>query len=391
MNTPLRHALLVLLAGVGLLAAHGQAFDSGSTGAYGAINVTTADVTLDVPADGIFHATTVNVAAGRTLRFRANALNTPVYILATGDVTVSGNIRVDGEPGTQTAAGRGGPGGFDGGTPGSVGTPPGDGKGPGAGGAGEPTANQDGAGSGSYATRPGFPSVPRHGGTYGSALLIPLAGGSGGGGTTGTPGTGGGGGGGAILIASNTRITVNVSAGIFALGGYTVSGGAYHSGSGGAIRLVAPEIAGNGTLNASGGAGFFDAGDGRIRVDTLNRSQLAFNFQPPGITAIGSLMLVFPSPLPRLDITAAAGTAIAVDSGPVLVTLPFGSPATQQVKVRAQDFGQVVPVRVVLTPDSGDTRTYDVEINNAAANPAEATVDVELPVNTRTAIAVWTR
>ncbi|MFN0066378.1 MAG: hypothetical protein ACKVYV_01965, partial [Limisphaerales bacterium] len=131
--------------------------------------------------------------------------------------------------------------------------------------------------------------------------------------------------------------------------------------------------------------------DGRIRVDTLDRSQLNLNLQPRESAAVGTLMLVNPTPLPRLDLVSAAGTAIPVDSGPVFVTLPFGSPAAQQVKVRAQDFGQNVPVRIALTPDSGATRTYDVEINNAAVNPAEATVDVELPVNTRTAIAVWTR
>ncbi|MFN0067733.1 MAG: hypothetical protein ACKVYV_08875, partial [Limisphaerales bacterium] len=253
MNTILRKTLLGVLVGGGLLAAHGQAFDSGSTGAYGPINVSAADVTLDVPASGIFHATTVNVSGGRTLRFKANALNTPVTILATGDVTLSGVISVNGDPGTQNAPGKGGPGGFDGGVPGSVGTPPGDGQGPGAGRAGENSQNQDGAGTAAYATRPVAGQSTRHGNAYGSALLIPLAGGSGGGGTVGTPGFGGGGGGGALLIASSTRIQVNVGARITADGGYNTSP-AVHCGSGGAIRLIAPVVAGNGTLQARGGA-----------------------------------------------------------------------------------------------------------------------------------------
>jgi hypothetical protein len=80
-----------------------------------------------------------------------------------------------------------------------------------------------------------------------------------------------------------------------------------------------------------------------------------------------------------------------VGSGPVQVILPFGTPAAQTVKVRAQDFGGSVPARLVLTPESGDTRSYDFEINNGAANPAEATVNVEFPANTATHVYVWTR
>ena len=57
-------------------------FTSGSTGADGPLVVTTS-TTLDLPADGIFNFTTVLVTNGSRLRFNRNALNTPVYILAT--------------------------------------------------------------------------------------------------------------------------------------------------------------------------------------------------------------------------------------------------------------------------------------------------------------------
>ena len=149
-------------------------------------------------------------------------------------------------------------------------------------------------------------------------------------------------------------------------------------------------MAGNGSVLARSATGNYDA-FGRIRVDTQDRSQLALNFNPPATASLGSLMLVFPTPLPRLDVVAAAGTAIPVGSGPVLVNLPFHSPAAQVVKVQARDFGQLVPIRVVLTPDHGSAKIYDAEINNQASNPADVSVNVEFPVNVQTAVEVWTR
>jgi hypothetical protein len=93
-----------------------QPFNSGSDGSYGPLAVTN-DTTLPMPPDGIFHCTTINVAAGATLRFNKNALNTPVYLLATGDVVITGAIDVSGTAATNNTRilGRGGPGGFDGG------------------------------------------------------------------------------------------------------------------------------------------------------------------------------------------------------------------------------------------------------------------------------------
>ena len=100
------------------------------------------------------------------------------------------------------------------------------------------------------------------GSSYGSALLRPIVGGSGGGGASGTVGIatggGGGGGGGAILIASSGTITINGNPAIRANGGTGYDGGwatpAGGSGSGGAIRLIAPTIAGSGTLSAQPGS-----------------------------------------------------------------------------------------------------------------------------------------
>jgi hypothetical protein len=215
-----------------------------------------------------------------------------------------------------------------------------------------------------------------------------MVGGSGGGGTTGTPGYGGGGGGGAILVASDVSIQFgSTSAEIKAQGGGSLNSLYVNGGSGGAIRLVAPVVSGNGTLRVDG---FNQGAAGRVRIDTLDRSAMALNFSPTGITSIGSLMTVFPTPVPRLDILDVAGMPIA-SGAPAVFTLPFGSTTSRTVVVQATDFNDVVPVSVVLTPDNGDRIVYDAEINNSASNPAQITVNVELPVNVQTSVSAWTR
>jgi hypothetical protein len=108
-------------------------FSSGSDGSLGALNVPD-DQTVDLPPNGRLNYTTVSVAAGKTLTFRRNALNTPVYLLASGDVTIAGSIDVSGAraPTSTPIGGAGGPGGFDGGKPGfTAEVGPGNGYGPG--------------------------------------------------------------------------------------------------------------------------------------------------------------------------------------------------------------------------------------------------------------------
>src|SRR5919108_2609404 len=75
-----------------------QTVNSGSTGADGAFSPT-ANVTLTLPPSGVFNFTTVNIPAGVTVRFARNAANTPVTMLATGNVTIVGTIDVSGAPG----------------------------------------------------------------------------------------------------------------------------------------------------------------------------------------------------------------------------------------------------------------------------------------------------
>jgi len=387
----IKHQMFAALFGAAaLMTAHGQGFDNGSNGSLGALTLTDSDVTIDLPPDGRLNYTTVTIPSGRFLNFRRNALNTPVILLAQGDVVIDGVIDVSGSqaPGSPPIGGFGGPGGFDGGKPGfGDDTPPGDGYGPGAGGAGQESGDVTGAGSGTYSSVSGSGSSTSKGGTYGSPLLIPLIGGSGGGGTFGSPGNGGGGGGGAILISSNTKIRISGNARVDANGGGN-RGSSLNAGSGGAIRLLAPRVEGTGALRAFGGGG---GGDGRIRVDCLDKTGLQFSFQSS--TTVGANMFVQPPALPRLDFIDAAGQAIALDiANPVHVQLPFGSSSARTLTLRAKDFGADTPIRVTLTPDAGPRIVIDTNIvNTAAANPATLTIPVSVPANTLVTINAWTR
>lgn len=354
----------------------------GSTGSNGALNVAANQtVTLDVPNDGIFNFTTVSVAG--TLVFNRNAaFNSPVIMLASGDVLVAngGTVRVNGSAGSTATGGSAGPGGFDGGAPGIGGANPGAGHGPGA---GAPGIGALFGGNAGYGEPGQNNSTTTEGAVYGSALLVPLAGGSGGGGND---NDGGGGGGGAILLCSPSQITINGV--VDALGGS--GSGSSANGSGGAIRVLSPAVRGNGALRVQGGGSGW-GGRGRARVDLIDRSGFALSSVPTAAMSVGSLMAVFPSTVPRLDIVSVAGNGIGVGAAsPLVFTLPLNSTATQAVTVRATNFSGIVPISVVATPDSGNRIVIDTEINADVA-PAETTVTINLPQNIAVRIHAWTR
>ncbi len=385
------HCLHRLTVFVGLLiaavGAHGQGFDLGSNGSLGDM-VVSQNTVMDLPPDGILHFKTLRVDAGATLSFRGNSNNTPAYLLSQGDVIINGVISVSGSPAISGDynGGRGGPGGYAGGN-GGIGTevPPGDGYGPG-GGRGGPHIFLTGAGSGSYGAR--HTSMPLSGATYGSPLLVPLAGGSGGGGHAGTGVAGfvggGGGGGGAILIAANTQILLSGT--VEANGGLGSGNWQMNSGSGGAIRLVAPKVAGRGRLNTDSPG---SQGYGRTRVDALDRTELRLNLGQ--VPSVGGVITVFPPNLPHLDLTKVADTDIPLGSGPVSITLPFGSDTNRNVVVQASHFGAKVPIAVILSPDNGPRQVFDAEVDNTTANPASITVPVFFVPNVLTTVQVWTR
>lgn len=190
-------------------------FNSGSTGADGALDLSTMTCPANVceiqlPESGILNYTTVNVPAGKTLKFKSNSRNTPVILLAQGNVTIGGTISIDAFDRIP------GPGGFYGGQSNFPGFGPGGGQ----------------VLSGSEGGR-----------WVGPLSLVPIIGGSGGAGVRQFSSGPGGGGGGAIVIASSTSIS---QAGNLDARGYAQDY-LLGRGAGGAIRLV------SNTLNVSGG------------------------------------------------------------------------------------------------------------------------------------------
>ena len=369
-------------------------FVSGSTGADGAFNPTT-NQTLQLPESGVFNFTTVNIPNGVIIRFSRNSRNTPVTILATGDVTITGSIDVAGLPGTNVVGGKGGPGGFDGGS----GGPPtvvvngqnpnspghnGDGPGGGSGGGSATTPDTRGTGGGGGYGFPGlsgsnapFVTGVTHapgGTTYGLPTLLPLIGGSGGGGETGGSlhGAGGGGGGGALLIASSGVITFSGFSFIDASGAFGCicnplngSGG----GSGGAVRLIANRITGTLRANVGGGAGGVvfggsirggDGGGGYLRIEAFDLNSL--DVQPLGtpnprvITSTPGL--VTSSNLPTIRIVSVAGIAAPNQPNGSLhavpdILMPTSQPNPVNVALAATNIQPGTILQVTLTPENG--------------------------------------
>lgn len=406
--------ITVLVLGLSLMPNLASAFNSGSTGADGAFNPTVNTV-LQLPPNGIFNFTSVNIPTGITVKFAKNAGNTPVILLATGDVTLAGTIDIsgssspdvgtagDGNVGDDGQTGVGGPGGYDGGRGGFTGTNRrgGDGLGPGGGVAGAAAGGNcagsllsgGGGGFGTVGVN-GFcgNSVPALGGpSYGSPQLLPLIGGSGGGGGfggTSFAGSGGGGSGGAILIAASGTATVSGS--LLANGGMsgassgTGAGSRGGAGSGGAIRVIATTITGNGTLSAAG-APFLvnssgepsEGGAGRIRLEAEDITRTVgttptYSFGTPGpVFLVGS---------PKLIITSVAGVNAPTNpTGNADIALP--STITNPVTVTFATTG--VPagntVKLTITPANSAAITATSSALAGDTTSASASVSVSLP------------
>jgi len=403
---------------LGLSVARAQTFNSGSTGADGALNVT-GTTTLSLPASGVFNFTTVNVPTGTTLKFTKNAANTPVTILATGNVTIAGTIDIQGSGGLHVlgtgvgiTGGAGGPGGFDGGNGanGTVSTTGGTGRGPGGGTGG--TGSSGGAGGGGFAVAganggaAAGSSAGVGGAAYSDATLLPLIGGSGGGGggaSFGLTGNGGGGGGGAILIASSATITLTGSilatAGNGAVYGFTpgIAGG----GSGGAVRLIATTVTGSGgTISIAGGAGGVNTGNvggvggaGRLRVEGFTNTMAANVTGGVGASvSTGSPTSVTLPNAPTLQITSVGGvTAPASPTGSFLapdVVLPGTTTNPVAVNIAAANVpvGTTLTLTVVGFMGASSTSTSSSLSGTLASSTASASVT--LPTNEPAIITV---
>ena len=427
------------------------AFESGSTGADGALNPT-VNTQIELPPSGVLNYTTINIPAGVRVTFKKNATNTPVYLLASGNVTIAGTIDVRGGDGRATGTygdgalgddglpGTGGPGGYDGGrggredaalraaiVRGGAGLGPGGGLG-GREGSNACTNDRSGyfkadASGGAYASDTwgfhlgvycsNYPSgfLPAAS-AYGSSLLQPLIGGSGGGGGRGGttyPGAGGGGGGGAILIASSGVLAVTGT--IDATGGDAGGllgggvGGWGAGGSGGAIRLMATTISGNGSVIARGGCANHDGSrrqycgitgssssrggsDGRIRLEA---EAITFNGTSAPTYTKDLPGPVFLADVPSLRIASVAGQAVPDSpTGNADIALPADTTGPVEVTFQTRNVpvGNTVLLRMV--PAYGaPVEVISPAIAGTSSN-GTAAVSVTLPAGPSTLQATTT-
>lgn len=401
------------------------AFTSGSTGADGAFNPT-VNTQLQVPPSGVFNFTSVNIPSGVTVTFKKNTTNTPVVMLANGDVTIAGTISVAGSASTAVGAGGngslgddglpgvGGPGGYDGGrggqtdnkrggnglglgggSGGTPGTTNGAGMGFGGAGAGFSEAGSVNVGIGQGYNAGSYGNISTAGSTYGSNLLLPLIGGSGGGGAAAGNafgGSGGGGGGGAILIAASGTVNVTSTGAINANGGDSGTssgsgaGGTGGGGSGGGIRIVATTIAGNGAVTATGGSaatavsgnlrgGAGAAGRIRLEAEAITRTA---STNPAYTTGAPGALFIAGSP--TLTIASVAGVAAPVSpTGNADIVLPATTqnPVTIVFNTTGVPIGNTI--KLTVTPANDAPIVVVSPALTGTTESATASVSVNLP------------
>jgi hypothetical protein len=340
-----------------------QPFDSTNTATFPAGTSDDGNtIVLPLPPDGVLKFSSFRVIA-RNVAFRSNASNTPVTLLASGDVTiasgfccfafsVSGGSGLGGTSTTAGVGGAGGNGGFRGGDGAALAI-----NGAAIGGAGF------GPGGGAGATV--SPLTHGTGGTFiGLPELLPLLGGSGGGGgasnnatTPSCTGGGGGGGAGGLLIAANGTLTIQHYQ-LFADGGSGAGPGNGNCGStggggaGGAIRLVANRFSAAGVANilARGGGGGTDGGDGRIRLETIDPSaQTVFSTTPAAQRIVGPTPITNPIS-PTIAISSVNGNAVpAVPQGRfggIDIVLPSPGATTLVINTTGVPGGTTVEVTI---------------------------------------------
>ena len=355
-------------------------------------------MTVILPPDGILNYTTVTIPAGVTVTFQRNAANTPVTLLAQGTVTIAGAIRVDGDAALSgggittmgvTPGQKGGPGGFNGGDGGIRGQVPSNGTGGLGAGGGDPGL---------------LPAISTRDGWYGASgfvSLLPLYGGSGGGGgvaITSQNGPSGAGGGGAIVIASTTQILIQSTGVVSANGGDGISGsqvtcGLYAggAGSGGGIRLVAPQVTNQGILQARGGAhSCVGAGSygypGVIRVECITCSVAATTPTASVTNTLGPVTAASAPPLtvlPTLTISTIGGLSV-----PTTPTGSHGSPDVALPAALSMDVPvtltiQNVPVPrqfyIKMIPAMGEPQFFPTSLSTGSFASSTATATVRMP------------
>lgn len=319
-----------------------QTFSSGSTGADGALDLATMNCAtgpnappymqtgcwIQLPESGVLNYTTINVPSGKELYFKRNRGNTPVVLLAQGDVSIDGHVGVDanlyeyGPSMQRDSQNQPGPGGF-----------------PGA------------------AAKYGLPGLGPGGGTtespngrwVGPLSLVPIVGGSGGaaGLYYSSSSIMGGGGAGAIVIASGGSISMtgNITAQGNAV--YLYMSGSGPCGSGGAVRLVANRLVLGGSITATS-CGM----DGAVRLEAPTGAITYTGYSSPAalITTINPAIVAAASP--ELRIVSVGGFSVPDSAGnrkdAADMVLPKQLPDPIDVVVSASNIPLGSPVTVTF-------------------------------------------
>jgi hypothetical protein len=319
----------------------------------------------------VFRYDSVYVAAGRTLTFVNHPSGAPVVWLVKRGVRIEGSVNLNGEGCALWSVkpyAEPGPGGFRGGRATAPGPSTGSaGMGPGGG------AYRIGSGSyggpGSYGT---VGTAAGAGPTYGNDRILPLIGGSGGGGPEIASWGGGGAGGGAILVAAGRAIDLFQNSAIYSNGGLGNFGG-----SGGAIRLVADQVAGLGQLQCSNA---YSGGKGRIRIEanTITYSGGTDPIYVPQVGIPGNIAIIWPpSDAPAVRVTSVAGQPVPTDP-----RASFGPPGDLSLSTST-------PVEVLCEGTNIPVSGWKVTVRVARKSGQEFSVDATFTGGNQ-AVSTWT-
>lgn len=370
--------LLAALFG-GLISAHAQ-LTIPSDGSDGAFNPgANVEIDLGLAANGtwtaagngngvydaskwavVFKYSSVNIPTGVKVTFKNHPSYAPVVWLVQGNVTIAGELNLDGKVGVADAVGgliptEPGPGGFRGAAKGPLGG--GFGYGPG-----------------------GRQFFGRYAAVYGNPQIIPLIGGSGGYSAFGKSGAGGGG---AIAIFSGSTVSVN---GLITAG--TKETQPEIIGSGGAVRIVADAVTGIGQVscNTTWANNYAD-----VTAESLGRIRIEANSLAPSLRTAPETIAVPPANTPVIWPAANAPTAKVVSVDAVNAPADPHAPLVAGADVAIQNSNQVniliettnFPIEGVvqlnITPKFGNRTTLNATRLSGDITSATWRVQTTLP------------
>ena len=297
----------------------------------------------------VFRYSSVNIP-NIYVTFKNHPSRAPVLWLVSGNVTINGNMILDGQSNAVAGLNEPGPGGFRGGKAYlAADSPGGAGFGPGGGVLYQAPYY---FGAGSYSTL----GIPAGGPTYGNARILPLVGGSGEGGWSSARGAAGGG---AILVAATNTIAIE-SGGIYARGFNNAYGA-----SGGAIRLVGDYVTGTSGVLRAHNVSYPDSGQGRIRIEANHDITLHDTGLPPYTRGpSGAVATIWPADdSPTVRAISLGGISVPTDPRArfdwPLADVALADPNAQVLLIEARHVPLNWNVLVRVVPNGGQ----DIVIN----------------------------